>query len=90
MRRGVAAVLMLGLATIGASAQEFTARQRQLIRAATLMFYSELIQCAWSENLNVEARTFCDRLKWAPDARIIELLDCGDRDLRCQNPLPPL
>jgi hypothetical protein len=70
-----------------ANGEEFTTRQRNLVRAATLAFFAELIECARYSGEDTAARQFCDRIKPAPDDRIIELLEC-DAHSRCGNPLP--
>jgi len=71
-----------------AHAEEFTSRQRNFVRAATLAFFDELIECARYKGEDTDARQFCDRLKSAPDDRMIELLEC-DPHSRCGNPLLP-
>ena len=71
-----------------AHGEEFTTRQRNFVRAATLAFFGELIECARYSGEDTDVRQFCDRLKSAPDDRMIELLEC-DPHSRCRNPLPP-
>ena len=70
-----------------AHGEEFTTRQRNFVRAATLAFFAEMIECARYGGEDTGALQFCDRLKSAPDDRMIELLEC-DPHSRCGNPLP--
>ena len=70
-----------------AHGEEFTTRQRNFVRAATLAFFAEMIECARYGGEDTEALQFCDRLKSAPDDRMIKLLEC-DPHSRCGNPLP--
>ena len=81
----IGATLLLSSTAHG---QEFTTRQRNFVRAATLAFFGELIECARYSGEDTDVRQFCDRLKSAPDDRMIELLEC-DPHSRCRNPLPP-
>jgi len=76
------------LASCTAYGEEFTTRQRNFARAATLAFFAELVACARYRGEDTDARQFCDRLKSAPDDRMIELLEC-DPHSRCGNPLLP-
>ena len=67
--------------------EEFTTRQRNFVRAAALAFFAEMIECARYGGEDIDVIQFCDRLKSAPDDRMIELLEC-DPHSRCGNPLP--
>jgi hypothetical protein len=70
-----------------AHGEEFTTRQRNFVRAAALAFFTEMIECARYSGEDIDALQFCDRLKFAPDDRMIELFEC-DPHSRCGNPLP--